>query len=328
MRECTGTDKPQISILMAIYEPRMDWLREQLLSLDAQTYPNLKLYIRDDCSPTVSYAAIQACVQDCIRAFPYEIQRNERNLGSNGTFERLTQEAEGDYFAYCDQDDIWLPEKLERYEAYIAEKHAELVCSDMYIIDETGTRNANSIIEVRRHHVFKEGANLAPGFLISNFVTGCAMMIRAETAKAAVPFCPYMVHDQYLALWAALSGEIAFLNAPLISYRIHSSNQTLMMAGVQDKDSYYRVRIVKLIDRLSWLQKQFPDYQPLTDEIGRALSWAQARGEAFRGSLRARATVWKYRRFSPLTSLFEICCSWLPDAVFMLFINLKKKNVL
>ena len=36
------------------------------------------------------------------------------------------------------------------------------------------------------------------------------MMIRAETAKAAVPFCPYMVHDQYLALWAALSGEIAF----------------------------------------------------------------------------------------------------------------------
>ena len=37
-------DRPQIAILMAVYEPRMDWLREQLESLEKQTYPNLKLY--------------------------------------------------------------------------------------------------------------------------------------------------------------------------------------------------------------------------------------------------------------------------------------------
>ena len=61
-----GTDKPLISILMAVYEPRIDWLREQLVSLNEQTYPNLRLYIRDDCSPTVSYEQIQSCVQDCI----------------------------------------------------------------------------------------------------------------------------------------------------------------------------------------------------------------------------------------------------------------------
>ena len=85
-----GIGKPRIAILMAVYEPRMDWLREQLLSLDAQTYPNLMLYIRDDCSPTVPFEEIQSCVQDCIRAFPYEIKRNEKNLGSNGTFEWLT----------------------------------------------------------------------------------------------------------------------------------------------------------------------------------------------------------------------------------------------
>ena len=38
-----GTGKPLIAILMAVYEPRMDWLREQLLSLEGQTYPNLRL---------------------------------------------------------------------------------------------------------------------------------------------------------------------------------------------------------------------------------------------------------------------------------------------
>ena len=99
-----GTDKPLISILMAVYEPRMDWLRQQLVSLNEQTYPNLRLYIRDDCSPTVPYEQIQSCVRDCIMRFPYVITRNERNLGSNATFELLTKEAEGDLFAYCDQD--------------------------------------------------------------------------------------------------------------------------------------------------------------------------------------------------------------------------------
>ena len=94
------TPLPRIAILMAVYEPRMDWLREQLLSLNAQTYPNLMLYVRDDHSPTVPYEEVQSCVQDCISAFPYSIQRNEKNHGSNLTFERLTREAEGDLFAY------------------------------------------------------------------------------------------------------------------------------------------------------------------------------------------------------------------------------------
>ena len=65
-----GTGKPLIAILMAVYEPQMDWLREQLLSLEGQTYPNLRLYIRDDCSPTVPFEEIQGCVKECIQSFP------------------------------------------------------------------------------------------------------------------------------------------------------------------------------------------------------------------------------------------------------------------
>ena len=84
MSGCTGTDKPRIAILMAVYEPRMDWLREQLLSLDAQTYPNIKLYIRDDCSPTVPFDEIQSCVQDCIRAFPMRSGAMRRILVPTG----------------------------------------------------------------------------------------------------------------------------------------------------------------------------------------------------------------------------------------------------
>ena len=95
MGGCMGSGKPRIAILMAVYEPRMDWLREQLLSLEGQTYPNLRLYIRDDSSPTVAFGEIEALVRECIRSFPFEIRRNEKILGSNETFQRLTEEAEG-----------------------------------------------------------------------------------------------------------------------------------------------------------------------------------------------------------------------------------------
>ena len=135
MSGCTEIGKPRIAILMAVYDPRMDWLREQLLSLNAQTYPNLMLYVRDDCSPTVPYEDIQQCVRECITNFPYVMTRNERNLGSNLTFQQLTLEAEGVYFAYCDQDDIWLPEKLTVLEE-ISKSGALLVCSCMLLMEK------------------------------------------------------------------------------------------------------------------------------------------------------------------------------------------------
>lgn len=326
MSGCTQTGKPQIAILMAVYEPRMDWLREQLLSLNAQTYPNLRLYIRDDCSPTVSYEEIQSCVQDCISAFPYIIQRNERNLGSNKTFERLTCEAIGDYCAYCDQDDIWLPEKLEILEQAISRSGALLACSDMYIIDEYGNRTANSIREARRHHVFLSGEGLSTELLVHNFVTGCTTLVCAEAAKKAIPFCPYMVHDHYLALWCAEYGGIYSVREPLISYRIHGGNQTGLLVGVIDKESYEKFRIDVIYQRLSWLKKHFPCQRELQAAIDEGLCWAEARKRNWnrRGGIRI---IWKYRKFSRLTSVFEIISSRMPEWLFKKFIEIGKRNL-
>ena len=323
-----ATDKPPITILMAVYEPRMDWLREQLDSLNAQTYPNLRLLIRDDCSPKTPFAQIEALAAERITAFPYSIACNERNLGSNGTFERLTREAEGEYFAYCDQDDVWLPEKLAVLQETIEREDAELVCSNMYIIDGDGNTVADSITKVRKHHVFRSGEGLAPMLLIPNFATGCTMLVRAISAKAAVPFCPDMVHDHFLALFCATRGKLISLPERLIRYRIHSSNQTLMMAGVTDKESYCRVRIEALIRRLEWLAERFAEDPALSEEIGSALEWARARRANFLGDRAAATTVLRLRRFSPLTSLFEVVLAGAPQRLFMFFITLKKRNVL
>lgn len=322
------TDKPLISILMAVYEPRLDWLREQLLSLNAQTYPNLQLYVCDDCSPNVPFEQIQSCVQDCITEFPYQIFRNEKNLGSNGTFEWLTQEAEGAYFAYCDQDDEWLANKLVTLQSELSRTGALLACSDMYVMDANGKVTADSITKVRRHHVFYSGTGLAGGLMFRNFVTGCTMLVDAQEAKAAVPFCPYMVHDQYIALCCAQRGSIISVMQPLIRYRIHGENQTGTLAGITDRASYERIRIDGSIARLEWLR----EYTGALDETGcqefaDGFAWAYARQKYWRrqgGFL----TVWKYRRFGPLTVLFESVAPYLPNGIFRWIINLRKRTAM
>lgn len=325
MSGCTETGKPLIAILMAVYEPRLDWLKEQLDSLEKQTYPNLKLYIREDCSPSVPFEEIEDSVKECILSFPYEIQRNEKNLGSNQTFERLTEDAEGEYFAYCDQDDVWLPEKLAVLQEEIEKSGALLVCSDMYIIDGSGKQVADSITKVRRHHVFHSGEGLSYGLLFHNFVTGCTTLVKSNEAKAAIPFCPYMVHDHYLALWCAERGTVVSVQTPLIHYRIHDGNQTALLAGVHDKASYGTVRIHGLLERLCWLQKHFPCGEELRGELNSGLDWVQAREDNWLYK-KGRAEVWKYRRFSLLPSLFELIAVKMPEGLFRFCIHIGRRN--
>lgn len=317
------TDKPLITIVMAVYHPRLDWLAEQLDSLNVQTYPNLELIVCDD-GPDAP--VVEEVFANHITAFPWTLVRNEKNRGSNKTFERLTAMAQGEYIAYCDQDDVWLPEKLTVLQEAMEQQGAILACSDMYIIDSQGRRTANSITQVRQHHVFLSGEGLSPRLLIANFVTGCTMLVRSKEAKTAIPFCPYMVHDHYLALFCGAQGNLLSLLNPLISYRIHNSNQTLAMAGVRDKESYLEVRIRELVRRLKWLQEAFLWDSRLLSEIDAALSWATARERYFLGERRAWKIIWMYRRFSPLTSGFELVMASAPQPLFLFFVGLKRKN--
>ena len=306
------TGKPLISILMAVYEPRMDWLKKQLDSLNAQTYPNLRLYVRDDCSPTVPYSEIQAMVAACITRFSYQIERNEKNLGSNLTFERLTQEAEGEYFAYCDQDDIWQSEKIEVLLNVLNAHHAVLVCSDVTVIDGNGTQIASSITQLRPHHIFRTGEHLEEELLYRNFVIGCTMLISAGLARKACPFARYMVHDHYLALYAAIHGPIySYTAVPLIQYRIHGGNQTGVLAAITCKREYIDKHLSVFVNRVQELAQHFS-----FSALSLAQRWADARVANSTGALRGAWRLWTLRYVNRSTSYFELIALKFPDFLF------------
>lgn len=314
MKECTETDKPLISIVMATYNPRMDWLKEQLTSLENQTYRPLELIILDDCSPTVSLDAIRDCVEDCIHSMPYRIFQNEENVGSTKTFEKLTLLADGEYIAYCDQDDVWHEDKITELLACFIEDKISLAYSDVRLIDESGKITADSITTLRRRHLLYEGADLAARLLIQNFVIGCTMLIKSDIAKSTVPFISEMIHDHYLALMASLEGELALCKNPLVLYRIHEKNQTNTLTKVNNKQDYYEFKIKAFLDRIKLLgqDKTINTIQEFND----IKDWAEARDRYYNGDLTQATIIWKYRKIDYNISMFELIMLKMPDFLF------------
>lgn len=322
-KKCMETDKPLVSIVMAVYKPNKTWLCEQLESLNRQSYPNIELLVCDDCP---DFPTEEKIFSKQITEFPFKFIRNEKNIGSNKTFEKLTALASGKYISYCDQDDIWDPDKVEKMTEVLENTGSPLVCSDLRIIDGSGNKIADSITKIRKRHIFREGNGLAPKLLVSNFVTGCAMMIRSETAKSAIPFAESLVHDQWLAINAALKGKIEVIHTPLISYRQHDSNQTAALKGIIDKSSYYNERLTKYKDRLREYKNRlyFTDMKNVIDELS---AFYEAR---IRYSQKARLKdlkiMLKYKYYARDSVLIESVMKFIPDRVFKIIISLAKKG--
>jgi len=312
---------PLISILMAVYEPKLEWLKEQLISLNNQSYSRLHLYIRDDCSEEVSFDDIRLLVERCITSFPYVVNRNEKNIGSNKTFERLTTEAEGEYFAYCDQDDIWMSGKLMSLEERIRKTRAGLVCSDVIMIDEHGVKIGNSIREFRPRHIFQEGFDLSEVLIYKNFVIGCTMLIRSEIAKRSLPFALSMVHDHYLAFACSIEHSISVYPQPLVLYRQHKTNQTGILINIHNKDDYISNHLIPFCNRIKELKQRYPD--AISEKT---IEWSEARIDNIRKIPGSKKRLFRLRSLNYSTTMFELIALQMPEPIFRYMIKKIQKG--
>lgn len=326
MKKCMEIDKPLVSILLAVYKPNEKWLMEQLISLNEQTYENLELLIYDDCP---EFPVNEEYFKKYITNFKYTLIRGEKNKGSNKAFEELTKLGNGEFFAYCDQDDIWELEKIKLMVEKFKDTNVTLVCSDLSIIDGNGNRTADSITQIRKRHVFKSGYNLAKDLLISNFVTGCAMMVKKEVAKKAVPFEKTLIHDQWIAIIAALEGKIEFINKSLVRYRQHSNNQTGILKGIYNKETYYKIKIVELLERYEILNDRLNYNKEINSYIDYCIKSLRVRKKYFENpTLKDLKNILKYSDYYKTSILLEIFTPIIPEFIFKRIIQLTKQGVL
>lgn len=314
-----------LAILLAIYDPREDWLIELLQSLNAQTYPHLKLYVRDDASPNYPLERLEELLREHVTAFPFVLHRNERNLGSNETFAALVRDCEEPLIAFCDQDDVWLPRKLEKtVELFLGSPlHPVLVCTNVSVIDGEGNPIAPRMEEHRRRHTFLRGEGLAPTLINRNFVMGCTMVLERRTALACLPFPKEAVHDHYLAFRAATMGAIDFLEEPQLRYRVYGGNQTGVMTGVRTKQDYYDRRIGVFDGRVQCFCRVAS-----FAELDEAAAWCEARKRNFHREKGGFRALFSRRSFNPVTSWFELIGLRLPAPLFRFAIRLIQKGFL
>ena len=249
-----------VDILLPVYNGE-EYLAQLLSSLEKQTCHDFRLLIRDDGSSDTSLAILEKFVKQT--HLECQLISGKKNLGIIRSFNKLMNNASVDYIMFCDQDDVWLPEKIEKSMAAIQMAEKEygrktplLLHCDLQIVDENLKLISPSMwqfqrLKVRQCRSFKK-------LLIQNSVTGCATIInRALLDK--VPHVPdeAIMHDWYLALAAAAYGRVEVLCEPLLLYRWHSSNNTgpFRYAFIPSLRKFRHGKIRMMRKRLKYRQK-------------------------------------------------------------------------
>src|SRR6478609_835146 len=133
---------PLISIVLCSYNGAK-FIDEQIQSLLQQTYPNLEIIISDDASTDGTQAILKK-----YKTHPaFKIFLQQTNLGPIKNVAFALQQAIGSFIAFCDQDDIWLPQKIETLHAQIGDDL--LVYCDSELVDEHGQSLHKKISDVR-----------------------------------------------------------------------------------------------------------------------------------------------------------------------------------
>lgn len=217
-----------ITILMATYNGEK-YLAEQIESILQQTYCGWKLIIQDDCS-TDHTPDIAEAYQ---RQYPEKIKliRRETPSGSakNNFFSMLSL-VEDDYVMFCDQDDVWLPDKIEktltamkRMESQYGEDMPILLHTDLYVVDQDLKILSDSFFGFQ--NILPERTGLHQ-IIVQNVVTGCTVLLNKALLSYAGSVPQYaLMHDWWLAVIAAAFGKIGFLKNATVYYRQHGENQ-------------------------------------------------------------------------------------------------------
>lgn len=211
----------KIHILLSTYNGEQ-FLAEQIQSIQQQTVQDWKLLIRDDGSTDRTREIIREFVAQDSRI--HWINENEsKNLGVIKSFHNLAQFEEADVYFFSDQDDVWLPQKLELSLAEARKYPAEmplLVYMDLTVVNQDLEVLSNSMIRSQSGHANTELVQE----LTENTVTGGVAMVNHALIQLWNQTEDILMHDWYLALLATAFGKLVYIDQPGELYRQHEHN--------------------------------------------------------------------------------------------------------
>lgn len=218
----------RISIAMATYDGS-DFVEEQLESFAAQTRLPDELVVCDDCSTDDTPAKLEAFAARA--PFEVRVEHNPRNLGTTPNFGKAVSLCSGELVFLSDQDDVWLPDKVESFERVFDERpEVGAAFSNGAVVDAGGAALGHTLWDgvmftPSEREALRRGA--ATDVLVRHVVAaGCSVAFRSAYRDLYLPLPElHDSHDAWITFLIACVSEIALIERELIRYRVHGENQ-------------------------------------------------------------------------------------------------------
>lgn len=228
-----------ISVALAAYKGEA-YIEAQLRSILPQLSHDDEIIVSDDAPGGATERVVRRVMADDPRVFYVE----GKGQGVVANFVNAIRHCRGDKIFLCDQDDVWLPDKVQRVMAAF-DNGATLVLHNAYVTDKDLRITDYSFFELR---------GSKKGFLhnvVKNSYMGCCMAFDRKLLKKIMPMPKYVpMHDQWIGLMGEVYGKVVFLDAPLIYYRRTGSNVTGGATSTAQKLQWRRYLVKKLAGRI------------------------------------------------------------------------------
>ncbi len=233
------------------------FLREQLGSIARQTLVPSELIVCDDASSDGTIAILDDFAATA--GFPVHVVRNPTRLGAFKNFERAAGLCGGAYIALADQDDVWVPEKLQRLrDALARDPRAGYAFSNADLIDADGRAVGGRALLDRRYPIgrieraFGRHRGLAL-MLKRDFIYGTTLMIRGDLRDLISPMPDRWSHDTWACTVAECYGRYGIaVPDSLVLYRRHAAQHSPdLAASSPDAQLSAHIALRHHIDRIA-----------------------------------------------------------------------------
>lgn len=205
------------------------FLEVQLRSILGQTTLPDEVVVCDDGSSDSTFGVLERF--RATAPFRVELHRNPERMGPAQNFSRCVGMCTGQVILLSDQDDIWVPDRVQQTRAaFMADPAVTLTYADAPLIDEQGMDLGRTIysslpLTGSDARLVERGGDLLPVLGRYNVFCGATMAVRASIRELLLPVPPLWMHDEWIALVANSVGRVLRLPRPVMEYRQHAGQQ-------------------------------------------------------------------------------------------------------
>ena len=263
----------RISVALASYNGEK-YIEEQLMSICSNTVKPDEIIVSDDGSKDQTVSIVQKVANsEAAAGIEFNILTDNTNHGFCGNFEHALRHTTGDYIFLCDQDDIWMPTKVERIvEAFLTEPSAGMIFHDAEFIDRDGNSFGATLVEKGRWGSNKFNRlpknDYLEGAISGTVINGMCMCVSRSLLDKCFPFpASFSAHDHWISFVAVASDACYYYDDCLAMYRLHGENTcgNSLYSGTWTQKLRRRVRHILSMTRFDplsdyYLGKGMVDY--------------------------------------------------------------------